>query len=168
MEAIGQLAGGVAHDFNNLLQAVLGNLALVLPSLDADDPNRHMLQSAERASQRAADLVRQLLGFSRRTLLRLEPLPLNQCVQESVGLLRRTIDPRIRIEVDLDPDLWLVQADHGQMNQVLMNLCINARDAMPEGGLLRLSTCNVQLDETGARHNVQARSGAFTCLRVSD
>lgn len=168
MEAIGQLAGGVAHDFNNLLQAILGNLALVLPALEPGDPHRTLLQAAERASQRAAELVRQLLGFSRRTMLRLEPLDLNEGMRETVALLQRTIDPRITLAQRLDPKLWPVLADHGQMNQVLMNLFLNARDAMPEGGRLTIATDNVVVDDEYVRSCLGARHGDFVRLSVRD
>jgi PAS domain S-box-containing protein len=140
MEAVGQLAGGVAHDFNNLLTAILGNLALLQAGLSADDRYRPLVDASEKAAWRAANLTTQLLGFSRRTLLHPEPLSANQIVNEVAGLLGRTIDPRITLQTAKADDLWLVQADPNQMSQVLMNLCLNARDAvMPllEGNLAR-------------------------------
>ncbi len=130
MEAVGQLAGGVAHDFNNLLTAILGNLSLMQSSLPAGDPQRPLVDATERAAWRAATLTRQLLGFSRRTLLHPEPLNANHTVHEVVGLLKRTIDPRITLQTRGAAELWLVQADPNQMSQVLMNLCLNARDAV--------------------------------------
>ncbi len=130
MEAVGQLAGGVAHDFNNLLTAILGNLSLMQSSLPASDPQRPLVDATERAAWRAATLTRQLLGFSRRTLLHPEPLNANHTIHEVVGLLKRTIDPRIALRTRGAADLWLVQADPNQMSQVLMNLCLNARDAV--------------------------------------
>ncbi|HMC89429.1 MAG TPA: ATP-binding protein, partial [Gemmataceae bacterium] len=168
MEAVGQLAGGVAHDFNNLLTAILGNLSLVLSNVPADEPNRELLRAAEKASERAAILTRQMLGFSRQTLLRPQPTSLRNVMEEVVGLLRRTFDPRINLQIDSPNDVWLVQADPGQMNQVLMNLCLNARDAMPEGGCLLLKTENVQLDEDYPRLHLEARPGPFVRLRVED
>jgi PAS domain S-box-containing protein len=170
MEAIGRLAGGVAHDFNNLLTAITGNLSLLLSQTAAADPNYELLKSADTASWRAAELVRQLLGFSRQSMLWLQPCNLHACIQEVVGMLRRTVDPRIRMDVRTATDLWLVQADPGQMNQVLMNLCLNARDAMPQGGELLIVTENVTLDaESAARTGtLDARPGEFVRLRVKD
>src|SRR5579884_542331 len=130
MEAVGQLAGGVAHDFNNLLTAILGNLSLIQSSLPPSDPHRSLVEASERAAWRAATLTRQLLGFSRRTMLHPEALNANNTVNEVVGLLKRTIDPRILLQTHNAPDLWLVQADPNQISQVLMNLCLNARDAV--------------------------------------
>ena len=167
MEAVGQLAGGVAHDFNNLLTAILGNVSLLLQNAP-DSPDRELLRDTERAASRAADLTGQLLGFSRKTLLRLEPCNLNTSIDEIVGILRRTIDPRITVEVQKTPALAPVLADPGQMNQVLMNLCLNARDAMPEGGQLVLETANVEIDSSHVRRHVDARAGLFVRLRVRD
>jgi signal transduction histidine kinase len=138
MEAVGQLAGGVAHDFNNLLTAILGNLSLLRAGLPAGESGRALVEVAERAAWRAADLTRQLLGFSRRAVLRTEPTSANQTVEEVVALVGRTIDPRIRLEARKADDPATVEAEPGQMTQVLMNLCLNARDAMPEGGALRV------------------------------
>ncbi len=140
MEAVGQLAGGVAHDFNNLLTAILGNLSLLQSGMAPTDPHRPLVEASERAAWRAATLTRQLLGFSRRTMLHPEPLNTNNTVNEVVGLLKRTIDPRILLQTDNAPDLWLVQADPNQISQVLMNLCLNARDAVQpllDGSLTR-------------------------------
>jgi PAS domain S-box-containing protein len=168
MEAIGQLAGGVAHDFNNLLTVILGNVSLLLPRRGAEDPERELLLTAEQAALRAAELTRRLLGFSRRTMLRAEPINLNHCIEETVRILRRTIDPRIRVETRTRPDLWTVRADQAQLNQVLMNLCLNARDAMPEGGRLLLETDPFVPDEEYLRLHLDARPGEFVRLRVRD
>jgi PAS domain S-box-containing protein len=168
MEALGQLAGGIAHDFNNLLAAMLGNVELILSELPEGHRWRELLTTAVNAGFRAAELTRQLLSFSRQTPLRPEPANLNQSVEETVRLLRRTIDPRIVVEVRLEPDLWRVQADTAQMGQVLMNLCLNARDAMPSGGCLTLETANVTLDSEAARVHPDGRAGAFVRLTVQD
>ncbi len=168
MEAVGRLAGGVAHDFNNLLTAITGNVSLVLANLPADDPNRDPLQTVEKAAWRAADLTRQLLGFSRQSMLWMKPTDLNRCVEEMAAFLRRTIDPRIAVELRCRPGLWPVQADGTSLNQVLMNLCLNARDAMPEGGRLILETDQVTLEEDYARLHLEARAGEFVRLRVQD
>jgi PAS domain S-box-containing protein len=168
LEAVGQLAGGVAHDFNNLLTAVLGHLALAQEQLPADHPARELVAGGEQAAWRAADLTRQLLGFARRHALRLEPTDPAACVAETVALLRRTIDPRIAIDVRTDPPPGPVLADAGQIGQVLLNLCLNARDAMPEGGTLTLEAADVTVDEAHAGRHVAARPGAYVRLRVAD
>jgi PAS domain S-box-containing protein len=168
MEAVGQLAGGVAHDFNNLLTAILGNIALLLANVRPADPNRELLRDTETAALRAADLTKQLLGFSRRTMLRLEPVHLDHSVQEAVRILRRTIDPMITIEVSSGRDLWPAWADGGQVNQVLINLCLNARDAMPRGGRLTIETDNVIVGADYVQLHLEARPGEFVRLRVSD
>jgi CheY-like chemotaxis protein len=177
----------VAHDFNNLLTAVLGNLSLLRAGLPAGEPARALVETAELAAWRAADLTRQLLGFSRRTVLRVEPTSANQTVEEVVAIVGRTIDPRIRLEVRKAPDLWMVQADPAQLSQVLMNLCLNARDALlplledgpeaaspvaPSGGrparAIVLETANVGLDEGDVREHPEGRAGEFVRLRVCD
>jgi PAS domain S-box-containing protein len=168
MEAVGQLAGGVAHDFNNLLTAILGNIALTLGALPPNDASRELLLAAESAALRASELTNRLLGFSRQTILRPQPTNLNTCVEETVRLLRSTIDPRITLEKQSAPDLWTVQADAGQMNQVLMNLCLNARDAMPQGGRLLLTTENTTLGALETRHRLDARPGDYVRLSVQD
>jgi PAS domain S-box-containing protein len=168
MEAVGLLAGGVAHDFNNLLTAILGNLSYVQVELPPEHSAQKLLKAAEKASRRAANLTSQLLGFSRRTLLRPESVNLNETIDEVVGILRRTIDPRVSLVLEKQPDLWCVQADSGQMNQILMNLCLNARDAMPRGGRLNLESCNVVLTEEQAQGQLDARPGQFVRLTVRD
>jgi two-component system cell cycle sensor histidine kinase/response regulator CckA len=168
MEAIGQLASGVAHDFNNLLTVILGNVSLLRAGRAPGEIDEELLNTTEKAALRAAELTNKLLGFARRTTLRLVETNLNTCVEETVMILRRTIDPAIRIEVNLAPQLWRIEADPSQMNQVLMNLCLNARDAMPTGGRLRLETSNGVLDEDYARQHLEARPGEFVRLRVED
>jgi PAS domain S-box-containing protein len=168
MDAVGQLAGGIAHDFNNLLTVILGNVSLLQAGLTRDDARRELLHATERAALRAAELTSKMLGFSRRTTLRLEPASLNHALDEAVILLRRSIDPRIALQVKKSADLWLVQADMGQINQVLMNLCLNARDAMPRGGSLTLEAENVTLDENAGRLHLEARAGDFVRLSVAD
>jgi PAS domain S-box-containing protein len=168
MEAVGQLAGGVAHDFNNLLTVILGNVSLLRAHRMPEEVENELLRTTEKAALRAAELTSKLLGFSRRTGLRLVETNLNGCVEETVLILRRTIDPAITIEMDAAPNLWDVEADPSQMNQVLMNLCLNARDAMPKGGRLRIETRNGVLDEEYARRHAEARPGEFVRLRVED
>ena len=168
MEAIGRLAGGVAHDFNNLLTAVLGNASLLLRATPADRPEHELVATIERAAWRAAELTRQLLGFSRQTVLWLKPVSLNDAVGEVVAMLERTIDPRVTLQVRRAEKLWLVNADSGQMAQVLMNLCLNARDAMPDGGTLTLETSEEEVDAAHAEGHLEARPGQFVRLRVAD
>jgi PAS domain S-box-containing protein len=168
MEAVGQLAGGVAHDFNNLLTVVLGNVELLRHVLPAEGPNHKLLEETQKAALRATELTSKMLGFSRRTTLRLEPLDLNAAVEETFGLLRHTIDRRIVLTSRAADEPWLVHADAAQMNQVLMNLCLNARDAMPEGGTLAVETANVVLDNAAARRHLEARPGEFVRLSVTD
>ena len=168
MEAVGQLAGGIAHDFNNLLTGILGNLSLALADLSESHPIRELLANAETAALRAAELTRQLLGFSRRTPLLSRPVDLNVVAEETVRLLRRTFDPRIEVQVRPAPNLWPVRADGGQMGQVLMNLCLNARDALKDGGTLTLETEHVHFDRGVAERRIEGRPGDFVHLRVSD
>lgn len=168
MDAVGQLAGGVAHDFNNLLTVILGNVSLLQAGMAPNDPNMELLAATEKAAVRAAELTSKLLGFSRRTTLRLEAANPNLSVEETLTLLRRTIDPRIQVVARKQADAWMVQADLGQLNQVLMNLCLNARDAMPDGGELLLETANVVIDEEAARPLLESRAGEFVRIRVRD
>jgi PAS domain S-box-containing protein len=168
MDAIGQLAQGVAHDFNNMLTGILGNLDLVLRNLKENDPNRELIQTAEKATQRAGTLVRRLMSFSQRRRLRLETLKLSECLQESLELLRHTLDPKIEVTLRFPTNTWQAQGDRDQLNQVLMNLVLNARDAMPDGGALTIATSNVLVTEEYARKHLRARPGEFVCLKVSD
>jgi signal transduction histidine kinase len=168
MEAVGRLAGGVAHDFNNLLTGVTGNLTLALQKTSAEDSRRELLLAAEGAAWRAAELTQQLLGFSRQTKPLMGPVHVNECIREVVELLRRSLGPAIEIAVNYAADLWQVEADAGQINQILMNLCLNARDAMPHGGLLRIETVNATVDDLEARGNPDKRPGEFVRFRVRD
>ncbi|MBM3980282.1 MAG: PAS domain S-box protein [Planctomycetes bacterium] len=142
MEAVGQMAGGIAHDFNNILTAVIGNLSLV--RLNEYDPNRPLVCAAEQAAVRAADLTRKLLGYARRNQLVFAPVEARDALTEVAALLRPTLDPRITLTVVADPDCPPVHADPTLLNQVLMNLCLNARDAMPGGGALALTANPVE------------------------
>ncbi len=168
LEAVGRLAGGVAHDFNNLLTTILGGVALTLADLPAEHPGRELLANAERAGRRAADLTRRLLDFSRQRGSQPVTHDLNTTIEDTVRLLSRTIDPRVTVRTELEPELWPVAADPGQMHQLLMNLSLNARDAMPEGGCLSLETANVTLDSEQARSRFEGRPGEFVRLRVRD
>lgn len=168
MEAVGTLAGGIAHDFNNLLQAVLGYSELVLADEELPDQFRDDLEKILAAGRNGADLVQRLLTFSRKSEMKPLDLDLNQRVRQTQKFLQRTIPKMIDIELVLAEDLAGIHADPTQMDQVLMNLAVNARDAMPEGGKLVIETANVFLDQDYARSHLDARSGRHVLLRVSD
>jgi PAS domain S-box-containing protein len=168
LESIGQLAGGVAHDFNNLLTAINGHTELLLADLPADSPLQWPLQEVQKAGQRGASLTQQLLAFGRKQLLRPVILDVNKVVTEVCGLLKRVVEENITLVVQLDPKLGLVRADDGQLHQVLMNLAVNARDAMPAGGTLTLETRNVELDGTATPEDAEALRGPCVRLSVSD
>ncbi len=168
MESLGRLAGGVAHDFNNLMNIVLSYSGFVLDTLPADDPRREDLEEVRKAADRAVSLTRQLLAFSRKQVLNVEVLDLNDVVRGVEKMLRRLIGEDIEVRTVLDPALGLVAADRGQIEQVIMNLVVNARDAMPAGGRLTIETSNVHLDEDYAAHHLSARPGPHVMLAVSD
>jgi len=168
LESIGRLAGGIAHDFNNLLTTIRGYASLVLMDTPEDDPRRQDLQRIITAADRAAALTRQLALFSRREVPQRQPLQLNRIVRETYELLEETFPRTIKIELALEPEVWTIEADPSQMSQVLMNLCVNARDAMPEGGVLTLETRNVTLGEEYARTHIEAKPGHYVRLSVSD
>ncbi|HYQ05058.1 MAG TPA: PAS domain S-box protein, partial [Polyangiaceae bacterium] len=167
MEAVGQLAGGIAHDFNNLMQAVLGSVDIALTASPNPDV-AESLQEIAQAGQRAADLTRQLLVFSRRQPLHRVPVDLNELIHDLMKLLRRWMPESVAIELKMDSRLNSLSADKTQLEQVVMNLCVNARDAMAEGGLLRIETENVKLTERDCEANLWAKPGSFVLLRVTD
>ncbi len=168
MDAVGQLAGGIAHDFNNLLTAISGYSELTLRRLKADDPLRHNLEEIKKAGDRAASLTRQLLAFSRKQVLQPKVLNLNSIVSNVENMLGRLIGENIELRTSLSPDLGSVKADPGQIEQVLLNLAVNSRDAMVEGGKLMIETANVYLDEEYARQHIAVEPGHFVLLAVSD
>ncbi|MHB8763194.1 MAG: response regulator [Deferrisomatales bacterium] len=168
MEAVGRLAGGVAHDFNNLLQVILGSAEIALDGAEPDGPLAKRLVDVRRAAERAADLTRQLLAFSRKQIVEPVVLDLNAVVRETEKMLRRLIGEDVDLAARLAPDLAPVRADPGQVEQILMNLAINARDAMPGGGRLTLETANVVLDEAYAREHPSVTPGPHVLLAVSD
>ncbi|HEX8096706.1 MAG TPA: ATP-binding protein, partial [Pyrinomonadaceae bacterium] len=168
MEAVGRLAGGVAHDFNNLLTAIMGYSDLSLRKLEEHDPLRHSFEEIRKAADRAASLTRHLLAFSRKQVLQPKVMSLNTTVSEVDQMLRRLIGEDVEVVCVLAPDLGLIKADQSQVEQVLMNLVVNARDAMPGGGKLTVETANVYLDEEYAARHVAARPGYYVQLVVSD
>jgi PAS domain S-box-containing protein len=169
LEAIGQLAGGVAHDFNNLLTGIRGFAQFAYEALPVESPVRSDLEEIQRSADRAASLTSQLLAFGRRQVLRSRVLDLNTCVTETTRLLQRLIGEDIRIVTRLATGLGSVKADPGQIEQVLVNLTLNARDAMPTGGELVVRTMNTELSEEDARRNpFDVRPGPYVMLSVTD
>jgi len=168
MEAIGQLAGGVAHDFNNLLTAINGYSSLALQRIDVDSPIKSYLEEIKKAGDRAANLTRQLLAFGRKQILQPVPLNLNDIVTDMNKMLRRLIGEDIELNAKLDPKLKTIKADPGQIEQVLVNLVVNARDAMPSGGDLTIETTAVELDSDYAGKRVGVVPGRYVMLAVSD
>jgi PAS domain S-box-containing protein len=168
MEAVGQLTAGIAHDFNNLLTAVNGFAELALLRLAPDDPTRELVDKVLDSGQRAADLVSQLMAFSRKQVLEPQLLDLNAVVAEMDKLLRRTIGEHIELKTSLAPDLWPVEVDPTQMEQVVVNLAVNARDAMPDGGHLTVETANVELGEDYVAGHLGGKPGNYVLLAISD
>jgi CheY-like chemotaxis protein len=168
MESIGALAGGVAHDFNNLLTVITGFSEILLGQLNANDPSRELVSEIRQAGDRAAALTRQLLAFSRKQLLAPKIIDLNLLLRETEKMLRRLIGEDIELETRLAAELGCVRADPGQLEQALLNLVVNARDAMPTGGHLTIATSNVELQSPFSRQHPEAPSGPFVMLVVSD
>jgi two-component system, cell cycle sensor histidine kinase and response regulator CckA len=168
MEAVGQLAGGVAHDFNNLLGVILGYTELLLDRLGPNDPQRKDIEQIQKAGERAALLTRQLLAFSHKQVLQLRVLDVNAVVTGAEKLLRRLIGEDIDLRVVLNPALGRVEADSGQLEQIIMNLAVNARDAMPYGGTLTIETSNVDFDEDYATQHASTKPAPHVMLAVTD
>ncbi len=168
MEAVGVLAGGIAHDFNNLLTAINGFSDLTLRKMEADSPFRRNIEEVHKAGVRAAELTSQLLTFSRKEALNPSVINLNSVISNIEMMLRRVIRESIELNVILEPGVCNVVADSGQIEQVIMNLTINARDAMPDGGSLTIETKNVQLDAHFAEQHIMSAPGDYVRLTVSD
>lgn len=168
MEAVGRLAGGVAHDFNNLLQAILGFTELLLLDMDGKGRQVEDLKQIERAARRAVTLTRQLLTFSRKQQIELQALDINQVILSSKTMLKRLVGDTVETVLDLAADIHPVMADASQIEQVLINLVVNAKDAMPQGGRLTLGTATVTVQEADLMLMPEAYPGIFTCLTVSD
>ena len=168
IEAIGRLAGGVAHDFNNLLTTILGYSDLVLQALEPDHAVREDLEEIKRAGERAAGLTRQLLAFSRKQILTPVVLDVNAVVVNLKKMLGRLIGEDVELTTLLDPALGAVKADAGQLEQIVMNLAVNARDAMPEGGHITIETKNVELDDLYAREHTYTTRGPYVLLAIGD
>ncbi|MCB0179637.1 MAG: PAS domain S-box protein [Anaerolineae bacterium] len=169
LEAIGRLAGGIAHDFNNLLVPIIGYAELGLMTLSPNDALYTNLDHIRKAAERAADLTRQILAFGRRQILELHPLNLNEIIADFQKMAQRLMKENIELHVHLDPALAYIEADKAQIDQILMNLIINAGDAMPTGGKLTIETTNVMLDEAYlARYAIEQKPGPYVMLAVSD
>jgi two-component system cell cycle sensor histidine kinase/response regulator CckA len=168
MEAIGQLAGGIAHDFNNLLAVIMANSSFLLGELGEGDPRRADADEIRLAAERAATLTRQLLAFSRRQVLELRVMDVNDVVTGVEKMLRRVIGEDVELVTALAPDLGMIRADPSQIEQVVLNLVVNARDAMPGGGKLRIETANVELDAAYALEHRPVQSGPYVLLSISD
>ena len=168
MEAVGQLTGGVAHDFNNLLSIIVGNLQLLSRPLKEQEKLKALVDSALNAALRGAELTKRLLALSRRQVLEPRLLDVNELVMEMDELLRRTLGSSVDIETQFEKDLHPVTIDPGQLESALLNLAINARDAMPEGGQLLIETNNLSIDESGSTEFPQATPGDYVYMAVSD
>jgi signal transduction histidine kinase len=165
---VGRLAGGVAHDFNNLLTVISGYSDLILEDLDADSPLHSDMAEINKASERAASLTRQLLAFSRRQVLNPKLIGLSSVVADSEPMVRRLIGETIDLVTFLDGEIWAVRADPGQIEQVLLNLAVNARDAMPHGGRVTIATRNVDLDEAFVARHPHTQTGRHVLLTFDD
>jgi nitrogen-specific signal transduction histidine kinase/CheY-like chemotaxis protein len=169
MEAVGTLAGGLAHDFNNMLQVIQGLLDVILSSPDLPpDEIRSILKDMEMAAASGAELIKGMMVFVRKTPLELRPIELNKLVAQTKSMLARSIPKMIEIDLLLDDDLWTIKAAPNQIDQILMNLAINARDAMPDGGRLTIKTLNLKLDEEHCRYHPNTKPGRYVLLSVTD
>jgi PAS domain S-box-containing protein len=168
MEAVGQLAGGVAHDFNNMLQAILGYGEIALRKVGQDGPIRPLIEDILKAGDRAKNLVRQLLAFSRRQVLDMRNVDLNDVIGETMKMIRRVIGEHVALDFKSGHNLGIVRADRGQIAQILMNLCVNSRDAMPDGGNIVIETEGVRIDEAFCESHLWAEPGHYALLSVTD
>jgi len=168
MEAMGKLTGGIAHDFNNLLTAILGYSEILLSRVSDVDPSRKDIEEIKRVAERAAGMTRQLLAFSRKQIHKPRILNLNEIVLHTEKMLRRLIGEHIEFTVYAADDLWRVKVDPGQIEQVVMNLVVNSKDAMPEGGKLTIETSNAELDDSYVRKHPYVKPGPYVMLAVTD
>src|SRR5207244_1896482 len=168
MEAVGRRAGGIAHDFNNLLTVIKGNGDILLGLVEQGGLQRRSVEQLRKAADRAAGLTRQLLAFSRMQVLQPKVIDLNAVVAEMGKMLPRLIGEDIELSIQVEPRLAHVKADPGQMEQVILNLAVNARDAMPRGGKLVIETANVELDQAYARRHPPLVPGRHVMLAVTD
>jgi signal transduction histidine kinase len=168
MDALGQLTGGIAHDFNNILAVIIGMAELAAASVSDNPKLAAMLNQIDESAERGAQLVQRLLAFARKQPLKASPLDLNEAVKRVVGMLERTLGEDIRLETVLSACAWPALADPSQLDHALLNLAVNARDAMPKGGRLVIETSNVHLDEDYAAHNAEVVPGDYAAIVVTD
>jgi two-component system cell cycle sensor histidine kinase/response regulator CckA len=168
LEAVGKLSGGIAHDFNNLLGVIIGYSEALQQNIGPENPLREAIDEIQKAGQRAATLTQQLLAFSRKQVLAPKVLDLNSIVEDMQKMLRRLIGEDIELKFNMPVDLGRVKADRGQLEQVILNLAVNARDAMPKGGELKIETANAQLDEKDVSRHRYVTPGHYVMLKVSD
>ncbi|MBI1811855.1 MAG: response regulator [Nitrospirae bacterium] len=167
LEAIGTLAGGIAHDFNNMLQGILGYAAYLKMKVPVDDPMYEPLTVIEDSAERAADLTKKLLGFARKGKYIPEPLNLNDVAENVIPIITRTFDRSIKIQTALKSDLWIVEGDRSQIEHVILNMCLNARDAMPEGGILSIETFNTEITKETKPYR-HMKEGKYAVIKVID
>src|SRR5262249_6518985 len=168
MEAVGRLAGGVAHDFNNLLTVIMGRCEVLLGRLADNHPTRPDVLLIYEAAQKAALVTRQLLAFGRKQVLQPKVLNLNAVIESMETMIRSLISDNVQLTNNLSNDLWTIEADRGQIEQVLMNLVVNALDAMPDGGQLRIRTCNVELEGSPPDFGFSVKSGRYAMFSIQD
>lgn len=168
IDSIGNLAGGVAHDFNNILSSILGAASMMKRKLKKTDTWYQYVDLMENASRRGAALTRQLLTFARKSNVHVRPLDMNAVVEETLTLFEPSISKAFKVSTELSPELVIVNGDEGQLQQALLNLCINARDAMPHGGTITIATASVELTEAEAVHIAQAKPGSYVTVSVMD
>lgn len=168
IEAVGQLTGGIAHDFNNLLGVIIGNLDRVLEHVDEESETGKMVHSALNGALHGAELTHRLLAFARQQQLEPRGFSINEMLPDITAILKRTLGESIAIRISPSEDLWPAFADPSQVQDAILNLAINARDAMPEGGTLTIETANVQFDEAYCRQNPEAKPGDYAMLAISD
>ncbi len=167
-EAIGALAGGIAHDFNNLLAGIMGSVELAMKKLGQGHTINELLERAAISAERASELTSQLLAFGSQRMEKPLPLNINECIDEAFQLLRRTISPLVEMKSDKNPSVRTVKGDAGQLSQVLINLILNARDAMPEGGVVLVKSDNVTIDQDYSANHPETEAGEYICLSVCD
>jgi signal transduction histidine kinase len=168
MESVGQLAGGIAHDFNNMLVPIIGYAELLGDDLPPDDPRRTYVEQIVTSAERSRDLVRQLLAFARKQTLEMKPLNLNRTIENFQKMLRRALHENVTIRTDLAPDIGSIMADVGQVEQIILNLAVNAQDAMPGGGTLIIATGEADLDEEHTRMHEGLEPGPYVLMSISD
>lgn len=168
METVGRLAGGIAHDFNNLLQVILGFAELLATDLPENAPHRRDVREIQTAAQRAKELTSRLLGFSRKQMIQPTVTDLNTLITDARAMLSRVLGEKVTLQMDPAKQLWLTKVDQNQMQQIILNLIVNARDAMPEGGRVVMATHNVFFEQDDVMQHAETRAGAFVCLSLSD